>query len=64
MLTVLDEVELQGSRATLFDVAEVAGYALQSVRLAALAVALAAAHAPDAGGAAKAAAAHKIPSQK
>ncbi|CAL8465629.1 g5165 [Coccomyxa elongata] len=44
LLTILDEVELPGSRTTVFDVAEIAGYALQTTRVFMLVITLVAAH--------------------
>ena len=44
LLTILDEIELPGSRMTVFDIAEMAGYAFQTTRLFMLAVTLVAAH--------------------
>ena len=44
LLTILDEVQLPGSRMTLFDVAEVAGYAIQTARICMLVITLVMAH--------------------
>lgn len=44
LLTILDEVELPGSRMTVFDAAEIAGYAFQTTRLFLLVITLVTAH--------------------
>ncbi len=44
LLTALDEVELPGSTMTIFDAAEIAGYAFQTTRLFMLVITLLTAH--------------------